>query len=82
MNPVAHGDGLTLNVSETDNAQDLALVLDVAQHFRVKSAAAKTIIGDVRKAARGWRTEAKKAGIARAEQDRMANAFRIADAGA
>jgi serine/threonine-protein kinase HipA len=81
MNPVAHGDGLTLNISETDNAQDLTLVLDVAMHFRVKPATAKMIMGEVTKVVRGWRAEAKKAGIARAEQDRMAHAFRIADAG-
>lgn len=80
MNPVAHGDGLTLNISETDNAQDLELVLDVAKHFRVKSTAAKSIMGEVTKAVQGWRAEAQKAGIARAEQDRMANAFRVADA--
>lgn len=82
MNPVAHGDGLTLNISETDNAQDVELVLDVAKHFRVKPTTAKTILGEVTKAVQGWCAEAKKAGITRAEQDRMANAFRIADAAA
>lgn len=82
MNPVAHGDGLTLNISETDNAQDLELVLDVSKHFRVKPVAAKAIVDEVTKAVRGWPAEAKKAGITRAEQDRMATAFRIADAGA
>ena len=80
MNPVAHGDGLTLNISETDNAQDLELVLNVAKHFRVKSTAAKTIVGEVTEVVKGWRAEARRAGIARAEQDRMANAFRLADA--
>lgn len=80
MNPVAQGEGLTLNISETDNAQDLELVLDVAKHFRVKSAAARTIVGEVTKVVKGWRAEARKAGIARAEQDRMASAFRLADA--
>jgi serine/threonine-protein kinase HipA len=58
MNPVAHGDGLTLNISETDNAQDLSLALDVAKHFRVKAARAKKIVGEVRAAARQWRAEA------------------------
>ncbi|MCC7386515.1 MAG: type II toxin-antitoxin system HipA family toxin [Deltaproteobacteria bacterium] len=81
MNPVAHGEGLTLNISETDNAQDLELALEVAKHFRVKPATARTIIGEVKKAVRRWRVEAKKAGIARSEQDRMANAFRVAEQG-
>lgn len=82
MNPVAHGDGLTLNISETDSAQDLDLVVEVAKHFRVKAARAKEIGGEVRTAVGGWRAEAKRAGIARAEQDRMAGAFRLADGGA
>jgi serine/threonine-protein kinase HipA len=78
MNPVAHGNGLTLNVSETDNAQDLALVLDVAKHFRVKTKRTKEILDEVSTAVRDWRNEAKRAGISRAGQDRMATAFRIA----
>jgi serine/threonine-protein kinase HipA len=79
MNPVAHGDGLTLHISETDNAQDLELALDVAKHFRVTAARAKEIVGEVTSAVRGWRAAAKRAGIPRAEQDRMANAFRVAE---
>lgn len=80
MNPVADGEGLTLNISETDNSQNIELVLDVAKHFRVKPTAAKAIVADVTKAVRGWRAEAKRLGIGRAEQDRMARAFRVADA--
>ncbi len=81
MNPVAHGDGLTLNISETDNAQDIALALEVATHFRLKPATAKAILGEVTKAVGKWRIVAKEAGISRAERDRMANAFRVVDAG-
>ncbi len=77
MNPVAHGNGLTLNISETDNAQDLSLVLDVAEHFRVKPKRAKQIIGEVRSATQTWRKEAKRMELSKAEQDRMASAFRI-----
>ncbi len=40
LNPVATGNGLTLNISETENAQDLDLVLEVAAAFRVKRARA------------------------------------------
>ncbi len=82
MNPVPHGDGLTLNISETDNAQDLDLVLDVAKHFRVKAARARQIVGEVAAAVRQWRGDAKGAGILRAEQDRMASAFGLAERGA
>jgi serine/threonine-protein kinase HipA len=80
MNPVAYGDGLTLNISETDNEQSLELALEVAKHFRVKAPKAKSIVKEVTKVVQGWRAEAKKAGIARAAQGRMANAFRVAEA--
>ncbi|HEY6040220.1 MAG TPA: HipA domain-containing protein, partial [Kofleriaceae bacterium] len=78
MNPNADGDGLTLNISETDNAQDLELVKDVAARFRVKPRRADEILEEVRAAVRTWRDEAKHAHISRAAQDRMANAFRVA----
>jgi serine/threonine-protein kinase HipA len=78
MNPVADGDGLSLNISETDNAQDLALVRDVAKHFRVKARRGEQIIGEVSKAVATWRSEAKKAKLSRDEQERMAPAFRLA----
>lgn len=80
VNPVPYGDGLSLNISETDNAQDLELVRDVAPHFRVKPGAADEILDEVVTAVQGWPREATKAGIARAEQERMAPAFRVADA--
>jgi len=80
INPVATGDGLSLNLSEHDNAQDLTLARDVAKHFRVKSARADEIIREVTLAVRGWPSVATAAGISRAEQAQMADAFRVADA--
>lgn len=78
LNPVATGDGLTLNISETDNAQDLSLVLQVAPHFRVKGPRAASIVAEVRKAVRAWPKAARALGLSRSEQDRMAPAFRLA----
>jgi len=75
MNPVASGDGLSLNVSETDNSQDLELAVYVAKHFRVKPSRANEIIARVRESVGEWRAEAKRAHISRSEQDRMARAF-------
>lgn len=75
VNPVATGGGLTLNISETDNAQDLALVRDVAPFFRIKPRRADAIVREVVLAVRGWRAQAKAAGLGRAEQDRLASAF-------
>jgi serine/threonine-protein kinase HipA len=79
VNPVATGGGLTLHVSETDNAQDLSLAREVASYFRLDSRRADAIIGEVVAAVRDWRKEAKAVGISRAEQDRMADAFRVAE---
>lgn len=79
VNPIASGNGLKLNISESDNSQDLALVKDVAPYFRIKTDRASTIIQEVTKAVKGWRKEAATFGISVKDQDRMARAFRIAD---
>ena len=70
--------GLTLNVSETDNAQALELVRDVARYFRLSARRADEIIAEVVRAVRDWRKQAKAVGIPRAQQDLMAPAFRVA----
>ena len=79
MNPVPTGAGLTLNISETDNAQDLDLAREIAPAFRVGALRASAIIEEVRRVVVGWRTEAMALGIARDEQELMADAFRLAD---
>lgn len=79
INPVASGNGLKLNISETDNSQDLSLALDVAEYFRLKSDKANKIIREVIKVVKTWRQQAKALGISAREQDRMARAFRVAD---
>ncbi len=78
MNPVPHGGGLTLNISETDNAQSLELALDVAKHFRVKVKRANEIIAVVLAAVSTWRAEATKAKIPKDQRERMAPAFSVA----
>jgi serine/threonine-protein kinase HipA len=78
MNAVASGDGLTLNISETDNAQDLDLLRQVAPIFRVKSARAKAIVEEVCLVVRTWPKLAKSAGLSRTEQEQLAPAFRVA----
>lgn len=80
MNPVATSDGLHLNISESDNAQDLELALSVIQYFRLKKAQAKDIIKEVITIVRTWRTIADSVGITPSEQTQMSHAFRIAEA--
>jgi serine/threonine-protein kinase HipA len=80
LNPVPYGDGLKLNVSENDNQQDLDLAREVAPLFRLKPAQAEGIIGEVVRAVQGWLALAGEMGISRAQQEEMANAFRVAEA--
>ncbi|MDR3492576.1 MAG: HipA domain-containing protein [Gammaproteobacteria bacterium] len=79
INPVASGNGLKLNISETDNSQDLLLAKEVAEYFRIKPERADKIIQEVIKAVKCWRKEAKSLGISMREQDDMEHAFRIAE---
>lgn len=79
MNPDPHADGLKLNISDADNAQDLELAREVADYFRVKAARASEIIAEVVAAVRPWRDEAKKLGISSAEVEQIEPAFRVAE---
>ncbi len=79
VNPAPLGDGLTLNVSESDNAQDLELAREVAPHFRLTSARAEEVVTEVVGAVRGWRQVARDRGLSRSEREQMQRAFRVAD---
>jgi serine/threonine-protein kinase HipA len=79
INPVANGDGLKLNISESDNSQDLLLAKEVAQYFRIKPDKANQIIHEVVKVVTDWRKEASSLGISIREQDHMEGAFRAGD---
>jgi serine/threonine-protein kinase HipA len=69
-----------LNISDSDNAQDLDLARETAIFFRVKDSRAAEIISEVVAAVRTWPSVAAAQGIERAEQEEMARAFRIAEA--
>jgi serine/threonine-protein kinase HipA len=79
VNPDPNGAGLKLNLSETDNAQDLDLVLSVASVFRVKKKRAEHIVAEATDAVRQWRAVATSHAIPRTAQDRMRAAFRVAE---
>jgi serine/threonine-protein kinase HipA len=80
MNPDPHSVGLKLNISETDNAQDIDLALSVASAFRVKHKHAQEIVSQVIHAANQWRSIATSHGLSPVAQDRMHRAFRVAEA--
>ncbi len=79
MNPDPNGEGLTLNISESDNAQDSELVVSVAPFFRISNARSREILDEVVVAVRTWREVATRRGISNEEQDRMSRAFRHAN---
>lgn len=75
VNPVYHGRGLTLNISEMDNSLDFDLASSVAKYFRVPGNKATTIISKVQEAVSKWQKVAKTCKIPASEQDLMAQAF-------
>ena len=76
INPNEFGTGLSLNISETDNALDYNLAINVAQYFRVSKTKANRIIKRIKEAVPEWQKIAKRIGISKSEQDRMSNAFK------
>lgn len=79
INPVRSGDGLKLNISETDNALDLELAREVSEQFRVRQSDADAIITEVVTAVKDWRGVASELKMPQSEQDRMGAAFRAAE---
>ena len=77
INPDCYGNGLNLNISDTDNSQSLDLAREVAGFFRLDPFEAHQIIDQVRDAASRWRDEATNLGIPRHEQQMMESAFRF-----
>ncbi len=75
INPVYHGRGLTLNISETDNSLDMDLARSVAKYFRVEENKASGIIKGVKDAVKSWPKVANTYKIPKNEQALMAQAF-------
>ncbi len=74
MNPNSGGQGLTLNISETDNSLDFGLALSMAKYFRVEKDA-ESILKRVRRCVGKWKEVAKKAAIPPSEITSMESAF-------
>ena len=77
INPVETGIGLTLNISDEDNALDLNLALEVSEFFRLKEEKAIEIVQEVKAVVSDWRILADKYGLSRNEQELKASAFRV-----
>lgn len=79
MNPVETGTGLKLNISETDNALELDLALEVSTYFRLNVDRANQTISEVKSAVKQWRKVAGKYKLSKTEQDLKAMAFSRAE---
>ena len=79
MNPDPYADGLKLNISDVDNAQDLGLALEVAGMYRVGNKRARDIVAEVVEVVKGWRELAKALRIGSGEMERMEGAFRVGE---
>lgn len=77
MNPNRFGGGLSLNISETSNAQSLEVVWSIAEYFRVSPKRVAELTEHVSSVVAKWRDLAAQNGIARDEIERMAPAFRF-----
>jgi serine/threonine-protein kinase HipA len=78
MNPDPDAYGLTLNISDVENALDLDLARDVAAYFRVTAVRAKEVIEEVASAVGVWREIAMELGLPPEEVEQMKAAFRAA----
>lgn len=71
LKPNEYGTGLSLNISETDNALSLDLAMGVADYFRVTNDNAKKTIQKVLSAVKKWRKVATAYKIQNAEIQKM-----------
>ena len=75
INPNEFGTGLSLNVSENDNALDIDLALSVGKYFRLSEQRRNEILEKVKGALSQWQSVANSLGISRSEQERMKDVF-------
>lgn len=78
LNPVPWGEELKLNVTESDNAKELELAREAARWFRINASESRRIIEEFQSVVSQWRIIADALGLSAREQDRMADAFRLA----
>ena len=75
INPNPRGYGLSLNISESDNALDFSLALQVAPDFRLSVREAESILEKITGVVSRWKAYANAVGIPRSEQETMDTAF-------
>ena len=77
INPNEQVNGLSLNISDSDNSMNYDLVLEVAEYFRLKKDRAEKIIEDTKNKVGEWKAVANRYDIPKSEQLIMEKAFRV-----
>lgn len=75
VNPVPHGYGLSLNISETDNRLKTDIALKVAPYFRIDKNEGVSIISKIKAIIPQWSRIADKYNISEREKREMKSAF-------
>ena len=75
INPSVDRDELSLAIDETETKCDLSVAMNAYKTYGISSAQADAALESVEAAVAGWRTEATRFRIPRAEQELMAAAF-------
>lgn len=81
MNPNEMGNGLTLNISENSNEQDISLAIGTAGLYQLKNDKAENIFSEIQREIIQWRTVAQKLGISNSEIEQTKRAFRLVENG-
>ncbi len=79
INPNPDGTGLSLNISENDNALDFNLAREVVPHFRVSATAAESFINRTQEYVSSWRKIADRYALSRSAQDDISSTFCLLD---
>ncbi len=77
LNADPTGNGLSLNISETDNALSFDLAMEVSSMFRLNPQRSSEIISNIKEVVAAWRSHANALKIPRSEQELMSRAFAV-----
>ena len=77
VNPEPDGQGLSLNISEDDNALNFKLALSQASRFHLSEERAKERLGEIASVVATWRLTAESMNLASSSIREMERAFRV-----
>jgi serine/threonine-protein kinase HipA len=75
MNPSIDRTELTLAINEVETACDVSIAMDAHKDYGLTAQQAESVLGQVQTAVHGWRCEANRLDIPKAERELMAPAF-------